>query len=112
MENTWKLTETLCWRQQSLCLGKVTFSISYLGTYLTDATSREFGDNVPSENIRGAVEGVFQLEQALAAVSITFQLKRNIFYTACMYFFKNSFQFLRRTVEMLPNFTILTRKQN
>ena len=75
MENTWKLTETLCWRQQSLCLGKVTFSISYLGTYLTDATSREFGDNVPSENIRGAVEGVFQLEQALAAVSITLRLK-------------------------------------
>ena len=33
---------------------------------------------MPSENIRGAVEGVFQLEQALAAVSITFQLKRYI----------------------------------
>ena len=28
------------------------------------------GQNVPEENIRGAVEGAFQLEQALAAVRL------------------------------------------
>jgi len=38
---------------------------------------REFGDNVPEENIRGAVEGAFQLEQALAAFSVPEEDRRN-----------------------------------
>ena len=71
---------------------------------------REFGDNVPEENIRGAVEGAFQLEQDLAAVRI--QNTEKYIINTVLPFLLVSFQYQKRTVEMPQNFTILSQKKN
>ena len=79
-----------------------------LDTFLSLHFFREFGDNVPEENIRGAVERAFQLEQSLAAVRQYIKYIINTILPLCIY----SFQYLKRIVEMQQNFTIHSPKQN